>query len=76
VTRTVTAAVNLRLAATLNKGFAEYGLLSVAYVKRICAEPEVYGAYAADGSYLWHYDNAEVARAALRQQEIEPLSVH
>jgi hypothetical protein len=59
------------------KSFAEYGILHMAYVKRAVVDGyTVYAVHAADGTYLWHYADEAVARAALRQQELNPLSVH
>jgi hypothetical protein len=57
--------------------FAEFGIARFAYVKRAADGGEtVYGVYAADGTYLWQFAEEDVARAALRQEELEPLSVH
>ena len=59
------------------KSFAEHGLLTLAYVKPVVIKGHaVYAIHAADGSYLWHYADHEVARAALQQHDMEPLSVH
>ena len=57
--------------------FAEYGILNLAYVKPAVVDGHaVYAVYAANGEYLWHFADDAVARAALMQQEMEPLSVH
>ena len=59
------------------KSFAQHGLQTLAYVKRAVIKGHaVYAIHAADGSHLWHYADQEVARAALQQQDMEPLSVH
>ena len=57
--------------------FAEFGILSFAYVKRAVIKGRVvYAVHAANGEYLWHYADEAVARAALLQQEMNPVRVH
>jgi hypothetical protein len=58
-------------------GFASFGIDRLCYVKRTeqrgCS---LYAVHGADGTYLWRYANRATADAALRQHEMEPLSVH
>ena len=57
--------------------FAVLGKSEVAYVKRIPGNGTAsYALYAADGSFLWQFGDRELAFAALRQHELEPVSVH
>ncbi len=66
-----------KLKQVAKKGFAEYGIRAVAYVKHTVLDGHaVYTVHAADGTYLRHDADEAVARAALRPQEMEPLSVH
>lgn len=57
--------------------FASYGILDRAYVKPVTREGRTsFAVHAADGTYLFCFVSRELAFAALRQQEMEPLSVH
>ena len=57
--------------------FAAYGCSQLAYVKRIDADGIVaYAAHAADGSYLSHFADYADACFALRQHDLDPLSLH
>jgi hypothetical protein len=57
--------------------FASLGMQDVAYVKRIMVDDEpVYAVFAADGTQIAAMQDREVAFAAVRQHEIEPVSVH
>lgn len=59
------------------RDFAMYGRAEMAYVKRVEANGvPAYVVHAADGTYLWRFANRELAVAALRQHDIEPLSTH
>lgn len=64
-----------RLKPLSQQDFAEFGRTAMAYVKRVDATG-AYAIHAADGTYLWRYADREVAFAALRQHEMEPMSVH
>lgn len=56
---------------------ARLGMNFVAYVKPILIEDEVrFAICAADGTQMGLAPNREVAFAAIRQHELEPLSVH
>ncbi len=51
--------------------------LPVAYIKAVVLNGErVYAIHAADGSPLAIVTNRELAFAAVRQNELEPVSVH
>lgn len=53
------------------------GLEIVAYVKPIEVEGDAcFGIYAADGTEITVVSDRDVAFAAVRQQDLEPLSVH
>ncbi|HJS86766.1 MAG TPA: DUF1150 family protein [Acetobacteraceae bacterium] len=59
------------------ESFESFGIDRLCYVKR--TEQSGSGRYAvhgADGTYLWRYADRATADAALRQHEMEPLSVH
>lgn len=57
--------------------FAEFGLSEMAYVKAVRHHASTsYAIHAADGTPLWQFDDRDVACAALRQQDMEPVSVH
>jgi hypothetical protein len=68
---------SLKLLPISPQGFARLGMTAMAYIKPISQQDRVvYAVHAADGRYLWRFDDPETARAALRQHEIEPVSVH
>ena len=53
------------------------GLEIVAYVKPVEVEGDAcFGIYAADGTEITVVSDRDVAFAAVRQQDLEPLSVH
>ena len=58
----------------------EFGLLGmndVAYVKRIVeGDAEAFAVHAADGTRMALIPNRELAFAAVRQSDMEPVSVH
>ncbi|HYH17246.1 MAG TPA: DUF1150 family protein [Azospirillum sp.] len=57
--------------------FVTLGLMDRCYVKRVTRRGRTsYACYAADGTYLWRYPSREIAFAALRQHDMEPLSAH
>jgi hypothetical protein len=67
----------LKLSTLSADAFAALGRQRFAYVKRTGAMGrEVYAVHAADGSCLAQFADREVAHAALRQQDLEPLSIH
>ncbi len=56
---------------------ARLGMNFVAYVKPIVVEDETrFAICAADGTQMGLAPNREIAFAAIRQHELEPLSVH
>jgi hypothetical protein len=57
--------------------WTDFGVNDVAYMKRVTLEglPR-YSIHAANGQPLAVMDTCEVAKAAIRQNELEPLSVH
>lgn len=61
----------------LSKRFEAFGIEQFCYIKHAnrhgCSQYEVYGA---DGTYLWGYPDRATADAALRQHDMEPLSLH
>lgn len=57
--------------------FAQLGLPHLAYVRRIVVNDEVrFAIHAADGSTMGVAADLDVAFAAVRQHDMEPLSVH
>ncbi|BBK29438.1 hypothetical protein EDC65_2518 [Stella humosa] len=57
--------------------FAQLGLPSLAYVRRVMVDDEVrFAIHAADGSSMGIAPDMDVAFAAVRQHDMEPLSVH
>ncbi len=57
--------------------FAQLGLPNLAYVRRIVVNDEVrFAIHAADGSSMGLAPDLDVAFAAVRQHDMEPLSVH
>ncbi|WP_085902417.1 MULTISPECIES: DUF1150 family protein [Kiloniella] len=53
------------------------GLEIVAYVKPVDVDGDAcFGIYAADGTEITVVSDRDVAFAAVRQQDLEPLSVH
>ncbi|MBL8699652.1 MAG: DUF1150 family protein [Alphaproteobacteria bacterium] len=57
--------------------FAALGAQQIAYVKPIALEGELrFEIHAADGTPVALVDSADVAFAAVRQNGLEPLSVH
>ncbi len=56
--------------------FSELGCPGIAYVKRVDAEGvEAYAAHAADGSYLMLFADRDLAFAALRRHDLEPVCI-
>lgn len=57
--------------------FAQLGLPNLAYVRRVVINDEIrFAIHAADGSTMGVAPDIEVAFAAVRQHDMEPLSVH
>ncbi|PWC40824.1 hypothetical protein [Azospirillum sp. TSO22-1] len=57
--------------------FAQLGILEHAYVKRSKRRGSTsVSVHAADGSFLGRFPSRDVAFAALRLNDMEPLSVH
>jgi hypothetical protein len=56
---------------------AMFGMQHIAYVKRVVVEDEVaYAVHAADGTPVAVFADRDVAFAAVRQNDMEPVSVH
>ncbi len=56
---------------------AMFGMQHIAYVKRVVVEGEVgYAVHAADGSPMAVFRDLGIAFAAVRQNDMEPVSVH
>jgi hypothetical protein len=63
--------------AISTEAFASLGAQNLAYVKRIVVGgEEMFAVHAADGSPLSQFADRALAEAALRQHDLEPLSVH
>ncbi len=59
------------------RDLAQWGMQDVAFVKRVTTESaEAWSIHAADGSHIGLAPEREVAFAAVRQHDLEPLSVH
>ncbi len=57
--------------------FRALGLAQLAYVKPVTAEGRTaYSVHAADGTEIAVMANRDIACAAVRQHDLEPLSVH
>jgi len=57
--------------------FALLGMSDMAYVKRVVVSDEVrYAIHGADGTQLAVVSNEDVAYATIRQNDLEPVSVH
>jgi hypothetical protein len=57
--------------------FAHWGLQDVAYIRRITVgDQPVFSVHAADGTPMAVIPSLDVAQAAVRQNDLEPLSVH
>ena len=57
--------------------FAQWGMPDVAYVRLISAEEGPgWSIHAADGTHMGMAPSRDIAFAAIRQHELEPLSVH
>jgi hypothetical protein len=57
--------------------FAVLGMQGVAYVKRVLVNDTVaFAIHAADGTQVALMPSRDIAMATVRQNELEPLSVH
>jgi len=57
--------------------FVEFGIDNIAYVKQVRKDGEsLFVIHAADGTALVELAQEDAARAAIRQYEMEPLSLH
>ncbi|HLW27914.1 MAG TPA: DUF1150 family protein [Kiloniellales bacterium] len=57
--------------------FATVGVNEVAYVRKVQGDKgELYGIFAADGTQLAVAATCDLAWAAIRQNDMEPLSLH
>ena len=57
--------------------FADFGILDHAYVKRVKRRgSKAVVVHAADGSFLGRFPDRETAFAALRLNDMEPMSAH
>jgi hypothetical protein len=57
--------------------FAAWGVPEVAFIKRVVVDQEEgWSIHAADGTQMGLAPSREIAFAAVRQHELEPLSVH
>jgi len=60
-----------------SKDFASFGLGDLAYVKRVETEDgEGFAIHAADGTPLAVLSERDIAFATIRQNDLEPVSVH
>jgi hypothetical protein len=56
---------------------AGWGMPEVAFIKRIhCKEGEGWSIHAADGAHMGLAPSRELAFAAVKQHDLEPVSVH
>ncbi|HEV2264100.1 MAG TPA: DUF1150 family protein [Stellaceae bacterium] len=59
------------------KEFALWGIQDIAYIRPVTVEGHTtYAVHAADGTQVAVLNTPEVAMAAVRQNDLEPLSVH
>lgn len=57
--------------------FELWGVQDVAYIKRVLVNDEIgWAIHAADGNSIGMAPDRELAFAAVRQHDLEPLSVH
>jgi len=57
--------------------FAQLGRTEMAYVKRVAGnDGQGYAVHAADGTYILRFADRELACAALRLHDLEPVSLH
>jgi hypothetical protein len=57
--------------------FAHWGLQDVAYIRAVTVNDQLaFSVHAADGTPMAMMPSLDVAQAAVRQYDLEPLSVH
>lgn len=57
--------------------FALWGIQDIAYIRPVTVEGrKAYAVHAADGTQVAVMNTPEIAMAAVRQNDLEPLSVH
>jgi hypothetical protein len=60
-----------------SREFSAFGVQDIAYVRPVTVDgATAFGAYAADGTPLGAMPSRELAFAALKQHDLEPVSVH
>jgi hypothetical protein len=66
-----------RLRQISRKEFALLGMNDIAYVKRVVVNDEPsYAIHSADGTQVALLADLDVAKATIRQHDLEPLSLH
>ncbi len=66
-----------RIAQFTARDFEALGLEHLAYVKPVTVDGQTaFAVHAADGTEIAVMSDREVARAAIRQHDLEPVSVH
>ena len=66
-----------RLKNISSREFALLGMNDMAYVKRVVVNDEPgFAIYSADGTQLALVPNEDIAYATVRQNDLEPMSVH
>lgn len=66
-----------RLEPISNQDFLALGVNDVAYIKPVTMGGQaVFAVHAADGQQIAVMANRELAEAAIRRNEMEPLSIH
>jgi hypothetical protein len=66
-----------RLKHISSQEFAHWGLQELAYIRRVTDKDQpAYSVHAADGTPMAMMQSFDVAQAAVRQYDLEPLSVH
>jgi putative cofactor-binding repeat protein len=59
------------------RDFASWGLQDIAFIKQVTVDGTAgWGIFAADGSSIGMAPDRDVAFAAVRQHDLEPVSVH
>ncbi len=66
-----------RIVQMTAQDFKSLGLAQLAYVKTVTVDGQTaYSVHAADGTEIMVMENRAIAHAAVRQHDLEPLSVH
>lgn len=67
----------VRLKNISAKEFALWGIQDIAYIRPVTVEGhKAYAVHAADGTPVAVMNTPEIATAAIRQNDLEPVSVH